>query len=294
MKRKPLTILAVGLFVGVAYAFPVQDVDLAQVYTAFDCPQALGTTARAINDRGEIVGGCEDANGSHGFLLRRGHFTMIDVPGATITHASGINNRSEVVGEYFDGANVNHGFLLRNGRFTKIDPPGSVLGSARGIDDLGRIVGHYDKRDGTHRGYLRDSLGNFEDILYPGAVFTGPYSINNLKRIVGSYADASGVTHGFLFKNAVFTSIDVRGATSTRAAGINIFGHIVGLWADDPACIDCFTKAFLLTPRGLEKFRFPGALETTAYGINAQGQIVGQYSGKDGVSHGFLRHRKDE
>src|SRR6185295_11167834 len=118
--------------------------------------------------------------------------------------------------------------------------------------------------------------------------------INNLKRIVGSYVDTSGVSHGFLLKKGVFTSIDPRGAAGARAAGINIFGHIVGLWTDDPSCSDCFTKAFLRTPRGLEELKFPGALETVAYGINAVGQIVGGYLGKDDVFHGYLRDRKDE
>jgi hypothetical protein len=40
----------------------------AQTYTTIDCPDSSSTSARGINDRGEIVGICEDANGAHGFL----------------------------------------------------------------------------------------------------------------------------------------------------------------------------------------------------------------------------------
>ena len=71
-------------------------------------------------------------------------------------------------------------------------------------------------------------------------------------------------------------------------------GHIVGLWTDEPGCSDCFTKAFLLTPRGFESFEFPDALETVAYGINAAGQIVGGYLGEDDVFHGYVRDHEDD
>ena len=57
----PLALLALGPAAAVA-----------QTYTAFDCPESFETLARGINDRGDIVGVCEDANGRHGFLLRKG------------------------------------------------------------------------------------------------------------------------------------------------------------------------------------------------------------------------------
>ena len=116
---------------------------LAQTYTTIDCPDSVFTGPRSINDRGEIVGVCEDATGVHGFLLRRGRFTRIDVPDGRATVAFGINNQGDVVGRYIDGSDVLHGFLLRRGRFTTIDPPGSVSTVAQDIDDLGRIVGFY-------------------------------------------------------------------------------------------------------------------------------------------------------
>jgi hypothetical protein len=70
--------------------------------------------------------------------------------------------------------------------------------------------------------------------------------------------------------------------------------EIVGGWTDDPGCSECFTKAFLLTPRGFESLEFPGALETVADGINAAGEIVGEYFGEDEVFHGFLRDHDGE
>jgi uncharacterized membrane protein len=274
---------------------------LAQTYTTIDCPDSSFTEARSINDRGEIVGICEDVSGVHGFLLSHGAFTIIDVPGATATLAFGVNNRGDVVGRYTDTAGVFHGYLLRHGRFSTIDPPGSLLTSARGIDDLGRIVGFYLPSDGVFRGFLLDARG-FRDIVVPDANTTpgtfeggtGSFDIDNLERIVGGYVDTSEVFHGFLLNNGVFTSVDPPGATGARALGINILGRIVGGWSEDPDCPDCFTRAFLLTPRGFADLEVPGAFETVANGINAVGQIVGTYLGEDENVHGFLRDPEND
>ena len=75
---------------------------MAATYTGIDCPDSIYTDARAINDRGDIVGNCEDASGIHGFRLRKGVFELIDFPGASTTFATGTNNLGHVVGWYED------------------------------------------------------------------------------------------------------------------------------------------------------------------------------------------------
>ena len=50
---------------------------------------------------------------SHGYLLRRGHFTTIDFPGApTFTTAIGINPRGDIVAFYKSADGASHGYLL--------------------------------------------------------------------------------------------------------------------------------------------------------------------------------------
>jgi len=268
---------------------------LAETYEAIDCPDSLRTEAWNINDRGDIAGICEDADGAHGFLLRRGVFKLIDFPGATgPTVAFGINNRGDVAGRYILDE-VLHGYLHRRGRFTTIDPPDSGFTVARGIDDAGRMVGFYVGGDGGVHGFLLDGRG-YRDIDYPGALDTGAFGIS-VTRIVGGYVDADTILHGFVLKNGRYTSIDVPGATGARANGVNVQGDIVGGWSTDPGCPDCFTRAFLLTRGargGLQELEFPGALETVANGINALGQIVGTYVAEDGSLHGFLRDDADD
>ena len=148
-RRLPLWPLLAFLTLGSAAA-------PAQAYTTIDCPGSSSSEARGINDRGDIVGDCDDSSGSHGFLLRHGSFTMIDFPGATLTTAFGINNRGDVVGRYTDADDVVHGYLLRHGHFSTVDHPDSTVTAAIGIDDLGRIVVFYHGSDGVHHGYVFD------------------------------------------------------------------------------------------------------------------------------------------
>ena len=286
-----------GLLLALLSAAPAA---LPETYEAIDCPDSFGTEARGINDRGDIVGICEDASGAHGFRLRRGVFTLIDHPdGVGPTAAFATNNRGDVVGRIDMGGNPDghgalHGYLLRRGRFTTIDPPDSGLTSARGIDDAGRIVGFYlGGDDGGVHGFLLDVHG-YRNLDFPGAADTEAFGIS-VTRIVGGYTDPDTFIHGFVLRKGVYTSIDVPGAVGTRAFGVNVQGDIVGGWSTDPDCSDCFNHAFLLTRRGvLQELEFPGALETVANGINALGQVVGSYVAEDGLLHGFLRDDGDD
>ncbi len=270
----------------------------AATYEGIDCPDSIYTAALAINDRGDIVGTCTDANSdAHGFLLSNGVFQLIDAPRATSgTSAFGINDLGDVVGHYSGGGRA-HGFLYRNGHFMPFDVPNSVNTYPRSIDDLGRIVGSYqyfqDGNPGPHRGFIRDSRG-FRDIVHPTARETYPSGINVLGQIVGTRITPHYLGHGFALVNGKFRLIEPPAAKAAGALGVNVLGHIVGSWNDDLDCYRC-SKAFLFIPWASGRparyinLKFPGAQETVAYGINTAGQIVGHYWGADGKSHGFIR-----
>lgn len=80
------------------------------------------------------------------------------------------------------------------------------------------------------------------------------------------------------------TTIDVPGATSTRAFGINSSGTIVGAYTDASGA----SHGFLLRKGEFRQIDYPGARGSQAWGINGKGQIVGRYSVGDGKTHGFL------
>ena len=82
-----------------------------------------------------------------------------------------------------------------------------------------------------------------------------------------------------------FTTLDVPGATSTEAFGINRHGQIVGFYADSSGV----GHGFLLDPAGtFTTLDVPGATFTVAIGINGHGRIVGYYIDANSISHGFL------
>ena len=126
------------------------------VFTSFDPPGAVSSTASTVNPSGAVVGAFTDSGGvTHGYLRHHGKFTTIDFPGAILTFAGGNNPEGDVVGEYIDTANVAHSFLLSNGVFTSFDPPGATFSDASGINPGGIIVGIYvDSANAVH-GFIR-------------------------------------------------------------------------------------------------------------------------------------------
>ncbi|HZU90858.1 MAG TPA: hypothetical protein VE993_16530 [Stellaceae bacterium] len=106
-----------------------------------------GTTATAINNKGQIVGFYTDKNGvTHGFFLKRGVFTTIDPTGSTATQLLGVNDHELAVGDYVDANGVMHGLLynLRNGNFLTLDDPQAMTSTTiNGINNKNQLVGFY-------------------------------------------------------------------------------------------------------------------------------------------------------
>jgi hypothetical protein len=126
------------------------------VFTTFDPPGAISSTASTVNPSGVIVGAYTDSGGvGHGYLYN-GKFTTIDFPGATFTFAGANNPKGDIVGEYNDTSGVGHSFLLSKGVFTSFDPPGTVgFSDAAGINPSGIIVGIYFDSAVVEHGFIR-------------------------------------------------------------------------------------------------------------------------------------------
>ena len=92
----------------------------------------------------------------------------------------------------------------------------------------------------------------------------------------------------------VFTTIDVPGARSTWANGVNAGGDIVGEYVDQQTGR---TRGYLLRNGAFTRIDYPGAVVTQARGIGPGGEIVGTYRlpGEPALNiHGFLRTRQGE
>jgi probable HAF family extracellular repeat protein len=284
------------------------------VFTTIDHPDAVAETgATSINNRGQIVGGYIDAEGTtRGFLLDKGVFTTIDHPDAVAeTGATSINNRGQIVGGYIDAEGTTRGFLLDDGAFTPIDHPDAASGPgagtvARDINKRGQIVGFYLDAEGTAHGFLRDKEGVFTPIDHPDApqkpiAGTAVYGINDHGQIVGFHFDvAAESTRGFLLGShddpsaeGVFTAIDVPGAIDTLPSAIDNRGQIVGGYSDAGGTAHGFVRDKSGTFRTIDH---PDAASgpdvgTLPSGVNNRGQVVGQYVDADLRCHGFLLSR---
>jgi probable HAF family extracellular repeat protein len=68
---------------------------------ALDCPNGTVTALRGVNNGGQIVGGCVDAQrNEHPFLYMAGALNPIRIPGAISASANGINDRGQIVGNF--------------------------------------------------------------------------------------------------------------------------------------------------------------------------------------------------
>src|SRR5262249_31616543 len=89
------------------------------IYSTLDDPLAIGggTTARGVNNAGQIVGSYTDGSGTHGFLRSGGIYTTLDHPFATNgTLGNSINDFDTVVGTY-NTLRGTHPFLYCRGLF---------------------------------------------------------------------------------------------------------------------------------------------------------------------------------
>jgi uncharacterized membrane protein len=68
-------------------------------YVRLDFPGSVSSQALDINDRGQVSGDYQDADGVfHGYVWERGRFRTVDGPRAGGTGAGGINNRGQILG----------------------------------------------------------------------------------------------------------------------------------------------------------------------------------------------------
>jgi uncharacterized membrane protein len=267
-------------------------------YTKIDAPNATDARAFGINARGEVVGKYTDAGGvQHGYLLRKGIFSIVDFPNPQFTtSARAINARGDIVGIVRDANGNSHGFLLCGGQFTQIDYPGATSTLAFGINNSGDITGEYFTVSGKSRGFiLRD--GVFLNVPVPSGTNLGMHGAqDNGQVLVGDAGPNSDPSSRAFLRNKagdVHQLLDPPGSPfpCSFARGINERGDVAGAFAVVNTLAECNsappTHGFILRRGEFAVIDFPGSPNTFVSGINDDGVIVGLFTDKPGNGHGF-------
>ena len=150
------------------------------------------SSARAINNNGQVVGGAYNAGAAAPFSYNNGTMTDLGTFGGWCSYARGINDSGQVVGTAETALpGVYHGFVYGDGTMTdlqsRIDPSsGWSLRSATAINDSGSIVG-WERTRRARDGFL------MTPITRPYARISLPTTYTNLRMMQGSTAAPEGV-----------------------------------------------------------------------------------------------------
>jgi probable HAF family extracellular repeat protein len=251
-------------------------------------PGGTYSFARAINDRGQVVGESqvtENPNidgglASHAFLYSNGRMQDLGVLGnvdSLFSFATAINNHGQVVGssttQYTDFDFVDP-FLWSAGHMNDLGTLGGVEnGAASAINDRGVIVGSSPIKTGElhafiYNGVLHD-LGAGDD--------SEATSINNFDQVVGNaFESSTNTTRSFLWHHGKIRFLPTLGGKSNYAAAINDWGVIVGL---SSLAGDLNSHAYVYADGKIYDLSPDPASFSDAYGLNRLGRVVGSCNG---------------
>ena len=229
------------------------------------------SSASAMNERGEIVGGSATSSGAiHAFLWRKGRMRDLGISsrGFDSTRALAINGRSQIVGvseklgrvdaQGHEGTVRSLVWLWENGVTTKLTGlPGPV--SMIAINERGQIIGS------RENGSFLWQNGRMIDLPLHPAV-----AINDRGQIIGVRRDNSGDV-AVVWQQGKMRTLNRPGWTSITPVAINNKGQIVarGLTAKFAS------RSFLWQDGRVTDLGTLGGTEASAAAIDDHGAIVG-------------------
>ena len=239
--------------------------------------------AAAINERGEVTGWAQDANGEwRAFVHSGGVLKPLDVPLATWALGNAINASGDVAGcASIEGQD--RGFVYRGGTVSLLPPVNGVyyVGSAVGINDGGHVVGHQYLGVGYPAPSYRYFAGGFEDIQ---AIVAG---ISNGGAYVGTSYPRNGPPQAFATNTALRTVLTF--GRESYATAINERGQVTGSYYpyatnEGPMHAYLYSDGMLLDLGSLDGIvvsdrRIVGGL-SSGHGINGRGEVVGTSDGR--------------
>lgn len=246
------------------------------------------STARGINDLGQVVGACYDGDENRGFVWQNGQ--MVDLSqGMADSMAYSINNRGQIAGwsefpaTWEQAALWDGGNLIRLGNLEGLDSPAKSY--AYGINDSGQIVGESRPPSGSplvDRYAFLWQDGQMINLTPPGQEGTesAAYAINDAGSVIGTSYDTHVVNSRTITMWGSGQVIRVVPRWSRFGYDLNDLGQAVGEYAylwENGVLVSLNSRI----PTG------SGWTLQEARGINNAGQIVG-WGNYNGQTRAFL------
>ena len=225
------------------------------------------STARGVNDLGQVVGSSSDGTVTRGFLWQAGSGMQALTPAGGFGDAMAINNAGQVAGRYLQGSR-SAPFLWSPATGSRVlpVPSGEPNGAALALNDAGVAAGYW-SGPVVDRGMRWGNDGSFLELLPMGNQVMG---INDAGQMVGG--PSGGV--GYLWQ-ADGSDVRLPSLDSSRPLlprDINNLGAVVGTGFVD----NTNRRAFMWqSATGTRNLGHLGAGTSAAQALNDVGQVVG-------------------
>ena len=192
-------------------------IDIGTLGGAFAVPTA-------INDRGDVVGMSDTADGRNvPFLWSKGR--MRELP---LNSVSDINDKGQVAGGRLHGTGGFHATVWYRGKVTDLGAGPFDRSNTYGINERGWVIGWTFSATQDERGTLwRHRTSSATDVGTLGGAYTQLKAINDRGQVVGVSQAGNGSEHPVLWRRGVLTDLTTLGVgTGDHIADLNNRGEI--------------------------------------------------------------------
>jgi probable HAF family extracellular repeat protein len=238
-------------------------------------PSGIDSSARAINNSGEITGTSYISGPGNVAFRYDGDMTSLGTYGGLYgyTIATAINDSGVVAGRANVGTGLNYVAVVHSGGgFSPLGTLGGTDSQAEGINNAGVVVGISYTTGNTANRAFSYSGGSMTDLGTLGGTDSRAFGINSAGKIVGGSNNTGNSTyHVFLHAGGIMTGLGTLGGNYGEAYAINDSDQIVGESRNGSGQI----HAFLYSGGVMTDLGTFGGTTSAAFGIDSYGNVVG-------------------